>query len=180
MDWKACVHVCRGGLDNAFNFQANYQVSLWRDPQMYTRPVGLAFQGGTPLISCLMGGQGDEGSSIFYLPYSGVQEGDRRLIFPLLICIIYFILVFSLAFSVLGSCPLAYLLPPYWSPRVAGEDVLSVSLSAGTWHITPLAPTSQLPLLLPLFLFIRFVGIFRQLLSPVLHSFFFFLPLFSF
>lgn len=99
---------------------------------MYTRPVGLAFQGGTPLISCLMGGQGDEGSSIFYLPYSRVQEGDRRLIFPLLICIIYFIPVFGLAFSVLGSCPLAYLLPPYWSPRVAGEDVLSVSLSAGT------------------------------------------------
>lgn len=70
---------------------------------MVTRPIGLAFQGETPLVSCLMGGEGEEGSGIFHLPCSGVQEGDRRLTFPLLICIIYLIPVFSLAFSVLRS-----------------------------------------------------------------------------
>lgn len=30
---------------------------------MYTRPVGLVFQGETPLVSCLMGGEDDEGLS---------------------------------------------------------------------------------------------------------------------
>ena len=72
-----CACVCiEGGLGSVLYYQANILASSSKDPHMYMGQLffggGLAFQGVTTLVSCLMGGKGDTESSIFYLPCSGV------------------------------------------------------------------------------------------------------------
>lgn len=72
-----------GSLGSRLYYQANILFSSSKDPQMYMGQSvlgdGLAFQGVTTLVSCLMDGEGDTESNIFYLPSSRVWwRGAKR------------------------------------------------------------------------------------------------------